>query len=67
MICEGPGGVHAFVVPREPAGPVPGGAGGRQTRIARMHGMLLKELGEDPDRTEERCRTEGARGYGRGK
>ncbi len=34
-------------------------------RIASMHSALVKELGEDPDKTELRCRADYARGYAR--
>ena len=33
--------------------------------IAKMHAMLVKELGEDPDKTEHRCRADYAKGYDR--
>jgi choline-sulfatase len=33
----------------------------RQVRM--MHAALVKELGEEPDKTEQRCRTDYARGY----
>lgn len=36
---------------------------GQQERIARMHEMLVKELGEDPDKTELRARRELQQGY----
>jgi choline-sulfatase len=32
-------------------------------RVATMHAALVKELGEDPDVTEQRCRADCARGY----
>lgn len=35
----------------------------QQQRIAEMHAMLVKELGEAPDATEQRCRADIARGY----
>jgi choline-sulfatase len=35
----------------------------RRTRT--MHAALLRELGEDPDKTEQRCRSDYARGYSR--
>ncbi len=35
-------------------------------RIAAMHKALVAEIGEDPDRTELRCRADYARGYSRG-
>ncbi|MFH1719630.1 MAG: sulfatase-like hydrolase/transferase [Planctomycetota bacterium] len=34
-------------------------------RIAAMHSALVKELGEHPDKTEQRCRADYARGYAR--
>jgi choline-sulfatase len=34
-------------------------------RIRRMHAALVKELGEEPDKTELRCRADYARGYDR--
>jgi len=34
-------------------------------RVAAMHAGLVAELGEDPDETEQRCRFDYARGYGR--
>jgi choline-sulfatase len=34
-------------------------------RIERMHAALVAELGEDPDKTELRCRADYARGYDR--
>jgi len=34
-------------------------------RIERMHAALVAELGEDPDKTELRCRADYARGYER--
>jgi choline-sulfatase len=34
-------------------------------RIEELHAALVRELGEDPDETELRCRAEIARGYGR--
>ncbi|MHC4155628.1 MAG: sulfatase-like hydrolase/transferase [Planctomycetota bacterium] len=34
-------------------------------RLEAMHKALVKEIGEDPDKTELRCRTDCARGYGR--
>jgi len=36
-----------------------------KTRIERMHAALVKELGEHPDETEQRCRAHYAKGYGR--
>jgi choline-sulfatase len=35
--------------------------------LAAMHKALVKEIGEDPDKTELRCRADYARGYGRAK
>jgi hypothetical protein len=35
----------------------------RQVRM--MHATLVKELGEEPDKTEQRCRADYARGYSR--
>ncbi len=37
----------------------------QKDRIARMHAALVRELGEEPDRTELRCRADYARGYDR--
>jgi choline-sulfatase len=37
---------------------------GNEERIGTMHAALLKELGEDPEETERRCRAETAKGYG---
>ena len=34
-------------------------------RIRQMHMALVEELGEEPDRTEQRCRADYARGYDR--
>jgi choline-sulfatase len=34
-------------------------------RIASMHAALVKELGEDPDKTEQRCRADYKKGYDR--
>ena len=34
-------------------------------RVAELHAILVKELGEEPDQTELRCRADYARGYGR--
>jgi choline-sulfatase len=36
-----------------------------QERVAQMHAALVKELGEEPDKTELRCRADFAKGYGR--
>ena len=36
-------------------------------RIREMHEALIKEIGEDPEITERRCRSDCARGYSRGK
>jgi len=38
-----------------------------QSRIDTLHAALVKEIGEDPDRTEQRCRAECAKGYARQK
>ena len=35
-------------------------------RVNAMHAALVAEIGEDPDKTELRCRAEYAKGYGRG-
>lgn len=37
----------------------------QRQRIARMHASLVKELGQEPDETELRCRADYAKGYGR--
>ena len=34
-------------------------------RVRAMHAALVKEIGEQPDRTEQRCRADYARGYSR--
>ena len=34
-------------------------------RLRTMHDLLIEELGEHPDETEQRCRADYARGYGR--
>lgn len=34
-------------------------------RIRTMHAALVEELGEDPEKTEQRCRADYAKGYGR--
>ncbi|UCF17252.1 MAG: hypothetical protein JSW59_07280, partial [Phycisphaerales bacterium] len=34
-------------------------------RIRDMHEALIKEIGEDPEITERRCRSDCARGYSR--
>jgi arylsulfatase A-like enzyme len=34
-------------------------------RLAQLHAALVKELGENPDQTEQRCRADYAKGYGR--
>lgn len=36
----------------------------QRERISKMHAMLVKEIGEDPDKTELRCRADNAKGYG---
>jgi arylsulfatase A-like enzyme len=33
------------------------------TRVQQMHAQLIKELGEDPEDTERRCRAECEKGY----
>jgi choline-sulfatase len=38
-----------------------------RARVEAMHEALVKEIGEDPDETERRCRADYARGYGRTK
>jgi len=38
-----------------------------KNRIDVLHAALVKEIAEHPDRTEQRCRTECAKGYGRQK
>jgi choline-sulfatase len=42
------------------------GDAAEQSRVTSMHAALVKELGEHPDQTEERCRAENAKGYGTG-
>lgn len=37
----------------------------QKKRIEQMHAFLIKELGEHPDETEQRCRIEYAKGYER--
>ena len=37
----------------------------QKRRLDSLHAALVKELGEHPDSTEERCRMDGAKGYGR--
>jgi choline-sulfatase len=37
----------------------------QQARIAQMHSAMIKEVGSDPEETEQRCRAECAKGYGR--
>jgi choline-sulfatase len=41
------------------------GEAAQRSRVESLHGALLKELGEEPDETERRCRADFARGYGR--
>ncbi len=41
------------------------GQGKYKRRVVAMHSALVKELGEEPDRTEKRCRADYARGYPR--
>ena len=36
----------------------------QRQRLEEMHRALVREIGEEPDRTEQRCRTDIARGYG---
>ena len=36
-----------------------------QRRIEQMHAAMVEELGEHPDETEQRCRADYAKGYGR--
>ncbi len=36
-----------------------------QQTIERLHRQMVEELGEDPDRTEQRCRADYAKGYAR--
>jgi choline-sulfatase len=38
----------------------------QKARVEALHAALVKELGRDPDETEQRCRADFARGYGRG-
>ena len=38
-----------------------------RARVEAMHKALVEEIGEDPDETEQRCRADYARGYGRSK
>jgi len=35
-------------------------------QVRKMHAALVKEVGEPPDKTEQRCRADYARGYSRG-
>ena len=37
----------------------------QQERISKMHQMLVKELGREPDETEQICRADYAKGYNR--
>jgi len=37
----------------------------QKERVKEMHAALVKELGEEPDRAEQRCRADYARGYDR--
>ena len=39
----------------------------QSVRVAFMHQALVQELGEDPEKTEKRCRADCARGYNRSK
>jgi choline-sulfatase len=36
-----------------------------KAQLEKLHGLLLKQLGEHPDESEQRCRADYARGYGR--
>ena len=36
----------------------------QKARIKKLHAALVKELGEDPEKTERRCRADCANGYG---
>jgi choline-sulfatase len=42
------------------------GQGRHSETIRRLHAALVKELGEDPEETEKRCRADLAKGYGEG-
>jgi len=42
------------------------GKDGFKERLDAMHKALVAEIGEDPDKTEQRCRADYARGYARG-
>ncbi len=42
-----------------------GGDAGHQDRLEAMHLALVTEIGESPDQTEQRCRADYAKGYGR--
>jgi choline-sulfatase len=37
----------------------------QKDHLEKLHATLVKELGEDPDKTELRCRADYAKGYGR--
>ncbi|HUZ46604.1 MAG TPA: sulfatase-like hydrolase/transferase [Terriglobia bacterium] len=37
----------------------------QQKRMAEFHALMVKEIGEDPERTEQRCRADFAAGYNR--
>ena len=37
----------------------------QQKRMAEYHALLVKAIGEDPERTEQRCRADYAKGYNR--
>ena len=37
----------------------------QQKRIREYHALLIKEIGEDPEKTEKRCRADYAEGYHR--
>ncbi|GAF70207.1 unnamed protein product, partial [marine sediment metagenome] len=36
-----------------------------KSRIEKMHSALIKQIGEHPDKTEMRCRTDYVKGYER--
>jgi len=36
-------------------------------QVEKLHAALVKELGEDPEESERRCRADYAKGYGRPK
>ncbi|MCX7045585.1 MAG: sulfatase-like hydrolase/transferase [Candidatus Sumerlaeota bacterium] len=41
------------------------GSPNHKERIGQLHAALIKEIGEDPDKTEQRCRADYAKGYDR--